>query len=132
MVRNHMSARVAASGLNNLLQYIIANLGMSTNFGFVDIEHLTFPTTMKVDWIRVYQDPDAINIGCDPDDFPTKAYIEESVTQTRACTSTTHARLFIGTLRRTRTPISQHGGTTTSSPSPRAASWVNVERVTLD
>ncbi|KAI0698410.1 glycoside hydrolase family 16 protein [Cerioporus squamosus] len=57
--------------------YIIANLGMSTNFGFVDIEHLVFPTTMKVDWIRVYQDPDAINIGCDPDDFPTKAYIEE-------------------------------------------------------
>ena len=57
--------------------YIIANLGMSSNFGFVDLDHLTFPTTMKVDWIRVYQDPDNINIGCDPPDFPTAAYINE-------------------------------------------------------
>lgn len=59
--------------------YIIANLGMSTNFGFVDLEHLTFPTIMKVDWIRVYQDPDNINIGCDPPDFPTKAYIDNYI-----------------------------------------------------
>ena len=50
---------------------------MSTNFGFVDLDHLQFPATMKVDWIRVYQDPDAINVGCDPEDFPTKAYIDE-------------------------------------------------------
>ncbi|OJT09591.1 Beta-glucan synthesis-associated protein SKN1 [Trametes pubescens] len=57
--------------------YLIANLGMSTNFGFVDLDHLAFPVTMKVDYIRVYQDPDAINIGCDPDDFPTAAYINE-------------------------------------------------------
>ncbi|KAH9944283.1 glycoside hydrolase family 16 protein [Epithele typhae] len=57
--------------------YIIANLGMSANFGFVDLKNLIFPTTMRVDWIRVYQDPDNINIGCDPADFPTAAYIEE-------------------------------------------------------
>ncbi|CAL1705276.1 unnamed protein product [Somion occarium] len=56
--------------------YLIANLGMSTNFGDVDLGHLHFPATMKVDWIRVYQDPDAINIGCDPPNFPTAAYIE--------------------------------------------------------
>ncbi|KIP11409.1 glycoside hydrolase family 16 protein [Phlebiopsis gigantea 11061_1 CR5-6] len=55
--------------------YLIANLGMSTNFGTVDLEHLTFPTTMSIDYIRVYQDPDNINYGCDPDDFPTEAYI---------------------------------------------------------
>lgn len=55
--------------------YIIANLGMSTNFGTVDLEHLTFPTTMRIDYIRVYQDPNHINYGCDPDDFPTEAYI---------------------------------------------------------
>lgn len=60
-------------------QYLIANLGISRNFGFVDFEHLTFPATMKVDYIRVYQDPDAINIGCDPDDFPTAAYINEYI-----------------------------------------------------
>ena len=55
--------------------YIIANLGMSLNFGHVDLDHLTFPTQMKIDYIRVYQDPDRINYGCDPDDFPTSDYI---------------------------------------------------------
>ncbi|KAI0094783.1 glycoside hydrolase family 16 protein [Irpex rosettiformis] len=59
--------------------YIIINLGLSKNFGFVDVDHLTFPTTMKVDWVRVYQDPDRKNIGCDPEDFPTKAYIEQYI-----------------------------------------------------
>jgi len=55
--------------------YILANLGMSTNFGTVDLAHLTFPTTLKLDYVRVYQYPDSINIGCDPPDFPTAAYI---------------------------------------------------------
>lgn len=58
-------------------QYLIVNLGMSRNFGYVDLDHLTFPTTMKVDYIRIYQDPDNINIGCDPPDFPTAAYIKQ-------------------------------------------------------
>ncbi|KAI0651966.1 glycoside hydrolase family 16 protein [Trametes meyenii] len=59
--------------------YLIMNLGISTAFGFVDFDHLSFPATMKVDYIRVYQDPDSINIGCDPPDFPTKAYIDEYI-----------------------------------------------------
>ncbi|KAJ7678230.1 glycoside hydrolase family 16 protein [Mycena polygramma] len=56
--------------------YILANLGMSTNFGKVDTEHLTFPTTLSLDYVRVYQYEDAINIGCDPPDFPTQQYID--------------------------------------------------------
>lgn len=57
--------------------YIIANLGISGAFGGdPDFDHLVFPTKMKIDWIRVYQDPDAINYGCDPKDFPTAEYIE--------------------------------------------------------
>jgi beta-glucanase (GH16 family) len=59
--------------------YIIANLGMSLNFGDVDFEHLTFPAIMRVDYIRVYQPKDAINIGCDPANFPTQAYINEYI-----------------------------------------------------
>jgi transposase len=55
------------------------NLGISENFGVIDFEHLTFPTTMRVDWIRVYQRSDSINVGCDPKDFPTEAYINEFV-----------------------------------------------------
>jgi len=55
--------------------YIIVNLGFSPNFGAIDFEHLVMPTTMSVDYIRVYQPKDAHNIGCDPPDFPTAAYI---------------------------------------------------------
>ena len=51
------------------------NLGMSENFGAVDLEHIIFPAQMTVDYVRVYQDPDHINIGCDPKDFPTQEYI---------------------------------------------------------
>jgi beta-glucan synthesis-associated protein KRE6 len=50
---------------------------MSTNFGTVDLDHLLFPATMSVDWIRVYQPSDAINVGCDPKDFPTADYIAQ-------------------------------------------------------
>lgn len=59
--------------------YVILNLGISPNFGFVDFAHLTFPTTMRVDYIRVYQPTGSINIGCDPPDFPTAAYINQYI-----------------------------------------------------
>ena len=60
-----------------LRQYIIANLGMSYNFGPIDLDHLPFPVHMRVDYIRVYQPAGAINIGCDPPDYPTAAYIQQ-------------------------------------------------------
>lgn len=50
---------------------------MSTNFGPVDLDHLGFPVHMSIDYIRVYQPQDAINVGCDPKDFPTAAYINQ-------------------------------------------------------
>ena len=53
------------------------NLGMSFNFGPVDLDHLPFPVHMRVDYIRVYQPSNAVNIGCDPKDYPTAAYIEQ-------------------------------------------------------
>ncbi|KAF9268840.1 beta-glucan synthesis-associated protein [Marasmius fiardii PR-910] len=56
--------------------YLIMNLGMSRNFGPVDFDHLMFPTSMIVDYVRVYQEEGSINIGCDPPEFPTRAYIE--------------------------------------------------------
>ncbi|GAC72977.1 hypothetical protein PANT_8c00007 [Moesziomyces antarcticus T-34] len=56
--------------------YIIFNLGISENFGTPDWRRLRFPAVMQVDWVRVYQDPEAENVGCDPKDFPTADYIE--------------------------------------------------------
>ena len=34
---------------------------------------------MSVDYVRVYQRPEDINYGCDPDKFPTQAYINRWV-----------------------------------------------------
>jgi hypothetical protein len=31
---------------------------------------------MLIDYIRVYQNPNALDIGCDPADMPTAAYID--------------------------------------------------------
>ncbi|KAJ6499293.1 beta-glucan synthesis-associated [Mycena sanguinolenta] len=61
------------------MQYIIANLGMSTNFGPVDLTHLPFPCHLAIDYIRVYQPKSAINIGCDPPNFPTTKYINQYI-----------------------------------------------------
>ncbi|WWD21278.1 hypothetical protein CI109_105762 [Kwoniella shandongensis] len=57
--------------------YLIVNLGISENFGAVDYEGLAslWPVTMNVDYIRVYQDPSARNLGCDPPNMPTAGYI---------------------------------------------------------
>ncbi|KZT28041.1 glycoside hydrolase family 16 protein [Neolentinus lepideus HHB14362 ss-1] len=58
--------------------YLIINLGMSTDFTpVVDVANIPFPVHMYVDWVRVYQPKDAINVGCDPKDFPTQAYINQ-------------------------------------------------------
>ncbi|KAG8691066.1 hypothetical protein FRC11_007089 [Ceratobasidium sp. 423] len=59
--------------------YIIVNLGMSPNFGPIDFEHLQFPAWMLVDWIRVYQPKGKMNVGCDPEDFPTSTYINKYI-----------------------------------------------------
>ncbi|KAJ7363795.1 glycoside hydrolase family 16 protein [Mycena albidolilacea] len=85
---NKVAWTIQAAGLEKDLQtgvdarpvpqepmYILANLGMSTNFGGVDTAHITFPTVLSLDYVRVYQYEDAINIGCDPPDFPTSEYI---------------------------------------------------------
>ena len=55
------------------------NLGMSFNFGPVDLDHLPFPVHMRVDYIRVYQPSNARNVGCDPPDFPTEQYINKHI-----------------------------------------------------
>ena len=60
-------------------QYIIINLGLSEAFGVVDLDHLPFPVHLKVDYIRVYQPRGEENVGCDPPDFPTKAYINQYI-----------------------------------------------------
>ncbi len=54
---------------------MIMNLGMSRDFGEVDIENLQFPSVMDIENVRVYQRPDKVNVGCDPPDMPTSQWI---------------------------------------------------------
>jgi beta-glucan synthesis-associated protein KRE6 len=52
------------------------NLGMSPSFApNANFGALTFPATMLIDYVRVYQPRNAHNIGCDPKDRPTMTYI---------------------------------------------------------
>ncbi|KAG9019307.1 hypothetical protein FRB90_004020 [Tulasnella sp. 427] len=59
--------------------YMILNLGLSHNFGTIDFDELSFPAIMAVDYIRVYQNKNSVNIGCDPQGFPTSAYIAKHI-----------------------------------------------------
>ncbi|KAJ6570509.1 beta-glucan synthesis-associated [Mycena vulgaris] len=70
------ATQISARPIPEEPMYILANLGISRAFGFVDFEHLVFPSIMRIDWVRVYQHPDKINIGCDPPERPTAAYID--------------------------------------------------------
>ncbi|KAF9474222.1 glycoside hydrolase family 16 protein [Pholiota conissans] len=73
------NVQIGARPVSTEPMYLIMNLGMSRSFGDVDLDHLTFPAHMMVDYIRVYQPKNAINIGCDPKGFPTKDYIERHI-----------------------------------------------------
>lgn len=46
-------------------QYIIMNLAISSGFGYVDFERLTFPSSLKIDYLRLYQAKGKENVGCD-------------------------------------------------------------------
>ncbi|PWA00196.1 hypothetical protein BB558_003774 [Smittium angustum] len=55
--------------------YIIMNLGFSNSFGGIDFEKIIFPASLYVDYIRLYQHPDRIQLSCDPSNRPTAQYI---------------------------------------------------------
>jgi hypothetical protein len=84
------------------------NLGLSENFGFIDFDHLTFPAVMRVDWVRVYQDPDNVQVGCNPPDYPTADYINQSVYSVLPSLERC-ADACTGTWRHTRTQTSRRG-----------------------
>jgi len=73
------SVTISARAISQEPMYLIINLGMSKNFGHIDFAHLTFPNHLRMDYIRVYQPPNSINIGCDPPNFPTKDYINRYI-----------------------------------------------------
>ena len=56
---------------------IVINFGMSPTFAAINFTGLAplLPATMRIDYVRVYQD-DSGETTCDPNGYPTTAYIE--------------------------------------------------------
>ncbi|MCJ1389629.1 hypothetical protein MMC18_002486 [Xylographa bjoerkii] len=57
---------------------MIMNFGISNGFSALNFTGLgtLLPATMRFDYVRIYQDNDAISVGCDPADHPTYDYIQ--------------------------------------------------------
>ncbi|RKP32454.1 beta-glucan synthesis-associated [Metschnikowia bicuspidata] len=55
---------------------IIMNLGISNSWVYIDWHALHFPFSMRVNYVRIYQPPNAISMTCDPPGAPTTEYID--------------------------------------------------------
>lgn len=58
---------------------IIINFGMSDSFSTINTTGIasTLPATMRIDYIRIYQDEDSEMMTCDPPNYPTTEYIAQ-------------------------------------------------------
>jgi len=58
---------------------LILNFGMSNGFAALNLTGLAplMPATMRVDYVRIYQDEDNPLVTCDPPGYPTTKYIAE-------------------------------------------------------
>jgi beta-glucanase (GH16 family) len=56
---------------------LILNFGMSEGFSPINITGIEalLPAIMRVDYIRIYQDPDERSVTCDPEGYETSEYI---------------------------------------------------------
>jgi len=58
---------------------LVMNTAIGTwNGGKTALDGKHWPALFYVDYVRVWQVDDELNIGCNPPDFPTKAYIEKN------------------------------------------------------
>lgn len=55
---------------------IVMNLGISNNWAYIDWQFIFFPVTMSIDYVRIYQPNNSIDMTCDPASHPTYDYIE--------------------------------------------------------
>ncbi|KAK6459569.1 glucan synthase subunit [Scheffersomyces xylosifermentans] len=72
----HPNGNIGWRRLSKEPMAMIMNFGISNNWAYIDWPSLVFPMTMRVDYVRVYQPNDSINVGCDPADYPTYDYIQ--------------------------------------------------------
>lgn len=55
---------------------IVMNLGISNNWAYIDWQFIFFPVTMSIDYVRIYQPNDSVDMTCDPASHPTYDYIQ--------------------------------------------------------
>jgi beta-glucanase (GH16 family) len=55
---------------------MVLNLGISKNWAYIDFPAINFPVQFEIDYVRIYQPPNATSITCDPENYPTYDYIE--------------------------------------------------------
>lgn len=60
---------------------VIVNFGMSDTFAPLNMTGLAplLPATMRIDYIRIYQDPDNFMVTCDPVGYETTGYIQDHI-----------------------------------------------------
>ncbi|CAN6625834.1 beta-glucan synthesis-associated protein Kre6p [Trichomonascus vanleenenianus] len=58
---------------------IVLNLGISNSWVYIDWPALLWPSSMYIDYVRVYQPSDQVSVTCDPSGFPTYDYIQEHI-----------------------------------------------------
>ncbi|KAF9239885.1 glycoside hydrolase family 16 protein [Melanogaster broomeanus] len=69
-------AQISARLIPEEPMYIIFNLGLAPSFQQQDFVHLQLPSSMYIDYVRVYQREGLQNgLTCDPPNYPTSAYI---------------------------------------------------------
>jgi beta-glucan synthesis-associated protein KRE6 len=58
---------------------VIMNFGLSNSFATLFLANLAqlLPATMRIDYVRIYQDPKNVMVTCDPPGYPTTEYIEK-------------------------------------------------------
>lgn len=52
---------------------------MSPGFQPINFAELIFPTKYLIDYVRVYQRKDRVNVGCSPKNMPTHDYIQDHI-----------------------------------------------------
>ncbi|CAA7261393.1 unnamed protein product [Cyclocybe aegerita] len=73
-------ARISGRLISEEPMYVILNLGMSPSFQRPDFQHLTFPVSMYIDYVRIYQRRGVKDgITCNPPSMPTSDYISRHI-----------------------------------------------------
>lgn len=74
------NGNVAARQISEEPMSLVLNLGISQAWTWLDWERLSFPTVMRVDYVRWYQKKGPENlVTCDPPGFETTKYIKKHI-----------------------------------------------------